>query len=164
MVSQVSQVSHCHCHCQVSRVALCMSKVKVRQWVSQWQGHLLSCSGQLKKLNFWENFLWSLWSPYYFLWTKCACVVIFVTKVAVESDFRDTSARGLWFSATKMHMCCHFWDNNCVFRISALNFSGFQVSVPDPPTITKCICSNYKMYLFKLQNVFFSSNYNIVFC
>jgi len=46
---------HCLCHCQVSRVALCMSKVKVSwQWVSQsviqWQGHLLSCSGQLKKM------------------------------------------------------------------------------------------------------------------
>ena len=33
---------------QVSRVALCISKVKVPS-VSQWQGHLLSCSGQLKK-------------------------------------------------------------------------------------------------------------------
>ena len=37
---------------QVSRVALCMSKVKVL-WVTEsvreWQGHLLSCSGQLKK-------------------------------------------------------------------------------------------------------------------
>ena len=38
---------------QVSRIALCMAKVKVTQlvseWVSEWQGHLLSCSGQLKK-------------------------------------------------------------------------------------------------------------------
>jgi len=40
---------------QVSGVALYMSKVKVpsvsqsvSEWVSQWQGHLLSCSGQLK--------------------------------------------------------------------------------------------------------------------
>ena len=40
---------------QVSRVALCMSKVKVlsvsesvSESVSQWQGRLLSCSGQLK--------------------------------------------------------------------------------------------------------------------
>ena len=40
---------------QVSRVALCMSKVKVlsasewvSEWVSEWQGHLLSCFGQLK--------------------------------------------------------------------------------------------------------------------
>ena len=41
---------------QVSRIALCMSKVKVSEsvseWVSEsvseWQGHLLSCSGQLK--------------------------------------------------------------------------------------------------------------------
>ena len=46
---QMSQRSH------VSRVALCKSKVKVlwvsesvSQWVSEWQGHLLSCSGQLK--------------------------------------------------------------------------------------------------------------------
>ena len=43
---------HCHCHCQVSRVAFCMSKVKVREWVSEWvsewQGHPLSCSGQAK--------------------------------------------------------------------------------------------------------------------
>ena len=38
---------------QVSRIILCMAKVKVSEWVSQsvseWQGHLLSCSGQLKK-------------------------------------------------------------------------------------------------------------------
>ena len=38
---------------QVSRIALCLSKVKVSdsvtELVSQWQGHLLSCSGQLKK-------------------------------------------------------------------------------------------------------------------
>ena len=37
---------------QVSRIALCMAKVKVSDsvsdWVSEWQGHLLSCSGQLK--------------------------------------------------------------------------------------------------------------------
>ena len=37
---------------QVSRIALCMAKVKVTDWVSdwvsEWQGHLLSCSGQLK--------------------------------------------------------------------------------------------------------------------
>ena len=57
---QVSQRSH------VFRVALCMSKVKV-PWltdsVSQWQGHLLSCSGQLKhkqqyivsKTNLWSG-------------------------------------------------------------------------------------------------------------
>ena len=35
---------------QVSRVALCMSKVKVpwvSESVSEWQGHLLSCCGQL---------------------------------------------------------------------------------------------------------------------
>ena len=32
---------------QVSRVAICVSKVKVL-WLSEWQGHLLSCSGQLK--------------------------------------------------------------------------------------------------------------------
>ena len=42
---------------QVSRIALCMAKVKVTdwvsQWVSEWQGHLLSCSGQLKmKMKF----------------------------------------------------------------------------------------------------------------
>ena len=37
---------------QVSRVTLCMLKVKVKvPWVSEWQGHLLSCSGQLKKSN-----------------------------------------------------------------------------------------------------------------
>jgi len=43
---------------QVSRVALCMSKVKVplvselvSEWVSEWLGHLLSCSGQLKTLK-----------------------------------------------------------------------------------------------------------------
>ena len=39
---------------QVSRIILCMAKVKVSEWVSQsvseWQGHLLSCSGQLKSL------------------------------------------------------------------------------------------------------------------
>ena len=39
---------------QVSRITLCMAKVKVSEWVSQsvseWQGHLLSCSGQLKSL------------------------------------------------------------------------------------------------------------------
>ena len=37
---------------QVSSIALCMAKVKVSdsvsQWVSEWQGHLLSCSGHLK--------------------------------------------------------------------------------------------------------------------
>ena len=37
---------------QVSRIALCMAKVKVSELVSylvsEWQGHLLSCSGQLK--------------------------------------------------------------------------------------------------------------------
>ena len=40
---------------QVSRIILCMAKVKVSEWVSQsvseWQGHLLSCSGQLKKVS-----------------------------------------------------------------------------------------------------------------
>ena len=36
---------------QVSRIALCMAKVKVTESVSQWQGHLLSCSGQLKKVT-----------------------------------------------------------------------------------------------------------------
>ena len=39
---------------QVSRIALCMAKVKVTESVSdsvsQWQGHLLSCSGQLKSI------------------------------------------------------------------------------------------------------------------
>ena len=39
---------------QVSRIILCMAKVNVSEWVSQsvseWQGHLLSCSGQLKSL------------------------------------------------------------------------------------------------------------------
>ena len=52
---------------QVSGAALCMSKVKVAwvsQSVSEWQGHLLSCSGQLK-INkmplYWVSFLvdWS---------------------------------------------------------------------------------------------------------
>ena len=41
----MSQRSH------VSRVALYVSKVKVpwvTQWLSEWQGHILSCSGQLK--------------------------------------------------------------------------------------------------------------------
>ena len=28
-----------------------MAKVKVSQWVSEWQGHLLSCSGQLKTIE-----------------------------------------------------------------------------------------------------------------
>ena len=36
---------------QVSWVALCMSKVKVPS-VSEWQGHLLSCCGQLKSRDF----------------------------------------------------------------------------------------------------------------
>ena len=39
---------------QVSGVALCISKVKVpsvSQSVSEWQGHLLSCSGQLNSLG-----------------------------------------------------------------------------------------------------------------
>ena len=37
---------------QVSRITLCVSKVKVplvSEWVSQWQGHPLSCFGQLKR-------------------------------------------------------------------------------------------------------------------
>ena len=37
---------------QVSRIALCMSKLKVlwvTDWVSEWQSHPLSCSGQLKR-------------------------------------------------------------------------------------------------------------------
>ena len=45
---QVSQRS------QVSRVPLCMSKVKVpwvTDWLSQWQGHPLSCSWQLKTID-----------------------------------------------------------------------------------------------------------------
>jgi len=32
----------CHCHCQVSRVALCMSKVKVREWLSEWVSQWVS--------------------------------------------------------------------------------------------------------------------------
>ena len=39
---------------QVSRVALWMTISKVlSQWLSQWQGHLLSCSGQLKIQKQW---------------------------------------------------------------------------------------------------------------
>ena len=45
-------------HGQVSRVTRCMSKEKlalvshsVSQWVSEWQSHLLSCSVQLKIVN-----------------------------------------------------------------------------------------------------------------
>ena len=45
---------------QVSKIILCMAKVIVSEWVSQsvseWQGHLLSCSGQLKSL-FVSNFM-----------------------------------------------------------------------------------------------------------
>ena len=40
---------------QVSRIALCMSKVKVL-WLSQWQDHLLSCSGQLKMYQVFDVF------------------------------------------------------------------------------------------------------------
>ena len=49
---------------QVSRVPLCMSKVKVpwvSEWVTQWQGHLMSCSGQLQgdhvQLSFFKYFV-----------------------------------------------------------------------------------------------------------
>ena len=45
---------------KVSRIARCMSKVKVTDWVSQWQGHLLSCSGQLK-INGWVRWLTNNW-------------------------------------------------------------------------------------------------------
>ena len=52
---------------KVSRVALCTSKVKVpsvTHWLSQWQGHLLSCFGQLKigfpNVTVFLNLLYSL--------------------------------------------------------------------------------------------------------
>ena len=40
-----------------------MSKPKVTEWVSEWQGHLLSCSGQLKigpLLFVWNSLQWNI--------------------------------------------------------------------------------------------------------
>ena len=45
---------------QVSKGHSVMSKVKVSQSVSQWQGHLLSCCGQLKTTLFVLSLSWRL--------------------------------------------------------------------------------------------------------
>ena len=115
---------------QVSAVALCMSKVKVlgvsesvSQWVSQWQGHLLSCSGQLK-IRTTEKYKFYLWR-YTPVWMTMASATSSTSSLVSRSlpwNYRSTKWR--WpLNLTRSNTLRHFPQK------TLMNFFTSQVQI-----------------------------------
>ena len=85
---------------QVSRIVF--SNVRLTDWVSEWQGHLLSCSGQLKMcpqkcaifFNF-DNF--RQFYIFFKLWTTLTIQTIAFTVLTIEKTILET---------------CDIWDTD----------------------------------------------------
>ena len=95
---------------QVSRIALCMAKVKVTEWVtewlSEWQGHLLSCCGQLMKTT---SHRW----------------------LAKISDFQKRKGR---LPLSRQKTCSPFWPQQCLHHSFDSKFERNLWNFPPSPS------------------------------
>ena len=64
---------------------------KVTQWPTEWQGHLLSCSGQLKKHNLKTN--------QFYLWI--AKKNVHNAKYGIDGTVQPSPACGIWKEANR---------------------------------------------------------------
>ena len=84
----------------------------VSQWVSQWQGHLMSCSGQLKKyrkaVRWCASLTWLIWLIWLF-W------MIWLMKLIYNNIFRSNQIS----RSFRFYEICH-QDNQVRHNISGL--------------------------------------------
>ena len=102
---------HGHGHCQVSRVALCMSKVKVRQWVSQsvseWVSQWVTDMGRLWSdlgpIKIWQVTLFTI------LWNCKGLLRAVLTTCIWRGRFDDFVVRVLTICCGTSYNLCLTW-------------------------------------------------------